>query len=174
MLLCCGHQRSGLSGSWLPYPGYMPFISSGTRRANGAFRPESSRRRAVSAHYRNVTEKFSNSPEVGFGRLRQLLGERNRKHPISLSGDRSLIRLYGEPSAQDETEMTHTLLGADRTTHFKILAIAMAGTIAVALVGRNAGVAGNDAAAGRAQASSTVLKAGNPALSPSLAAITLR
>ncbi len=85
-----------------------------------------------------------------------------------------MIRLYGEPSAQDETEMTHTLLGADRATHFKILAIAMAGTIAVALVGRNAGVAGNDAAAGRVQASGTVLKAGKPAISAALDATTIR
>jgi hypothetical protein len=121
-----------------------------------------------------VTEKFSISPEVGLGRLRQLLGERNRKHPISLSGDRSLIRLYGEPSAQDETEMTHTLLGADRTTHLKILAIAAAGAIAIALVGRNAGVSGSDAAAGRAQASSTVLKAGKPSISAALGVTTIR
>ena len=56
-----------------------------------------------------------------------------RSYPISLSGDRSLIRLYGEPSAQDETEMTHTLLGADRAAHLKILAIAIAGVIVVAL-----------------------------------------
>jgi hypothetical protein len=121
-----------------------------------------------------VTEKFSISPEVGLGRLRQLLNERNRKHPISLSGGRSLIRLYGEPEAQDETEMTHTLLGANRAAHLKILAIAIAGVIAVALVGRNAGVAGNDAAAGRVQGSGTVLKAGKPAISAALDAITMR
>ena len=68
--------------------------------------------------------------------------------------------------------MTHTLLGADRAAHLKILAIA--GVIAVALVGRNAGVAGNDAAAGRVQASGTVPKAGKPAISAALHAITLR
>jgi hypothetical protein len=64
--------------------------------------------------------------------------------------------------------MTHTLLGADRAAHLKILAIAIAGVVAVALVGRNAGVAGNDAAAGRAHASGTVLKAGKPAISAAL------
>ncbi len=64
--------------------------------------------------------------------------------------------------------MTHTLLGADRAAHLKIFAIAIAGVVAVALVGRNAGVAGNDAAAGRAQASGTVLKAGKPAISAAL------
>jgi hypothetical protein len=58
--------------------------------------------------------------------------------------------------------MTHTLLGADRAAHLKILSIAIAGVIAVALVGRNAGVAGNDAAAGRVQASGTVLKPESP------------
>jgi hypothetical protein len=93
---------------------------------------------------------------------------------MSLSGDWSLIRLYRERSAQDETEMTHTLLGADRAAHLKILATAIAGVIAVALVGRNAGVAGNDAAAGRVQASGTVLKAGKPAIFAALDAITMR
>jgi hypothetical protein len=96
------------------------------------------------------------------------------KFSISLSGERSLIRLFGEPSAQDETEMTHTLLGADRAAHLKILSIAIAGVVAVALVGRNAGVAGNNAAAGRVQASGTPLKAGKPAISAALDAITMR
>jgi hypothetical protein len=96
------------------------------------------------------------------------------KLSISLSGERSLIRLYGEPGAQDETKMTHTLLGADCAAHVKILSIAIAGVIAVALVGRNAGRAGNDAAAGRVQASGTILKAGKPAISAALDAITMR
>jgi hypothetical protein len=96
------------------------------------------------------------------------------KLSIALSGERSLIRLYGEPCAQDETEMTHTLLGADRAAHLKILSIAIAGVIAVALVGRNAGGTGNDAVAGRVQASGTVLKAGKPAISAALEAITMR
>jgi hypothetical protein len=34
--------------------------------------------------------------------------------------------------------MTHTLLGANRAAHFKIIAVAMAGAIAAALVGLNA------------------------------------
>jgi hypothetical protein len=121
-----------------------------------------------------VTGKFSISPEVGLGRLRQLLSKRNRKYPISLSGERSLIRLFGEPGAQDETEMTHTLLAADRAAHLKILSVEIAGVIAVALVGKNAGVVGNDAAVGRVQASGTVLKAGKPAISAALDAITMR
>ena len=70
--------------------------------------------------------------------------------------------------------MTHTLLGADRSTHLKILAVATAAAIAVALVGRNAGISGGDAAAGRAQASSTVVRAGKPAVSAALDATTIR
>jgi hypothetical protein len=70
--------------------------------------------------------------------------------------------------------MTHSLLSADRATHFKIVAVAMAGAIAVALVGMNAGVAESDAAAGRAQASGTVLKAGKPAASAALEVTTFR
>lgn len=70
--------------------------------------------------------------------------------------------------------MTHTLLGADRAAHFKILAIAMAGAIAVALVGMNAGVSGSHAAAGRAQAAGAVLKAGKPAISAALDATRIR
>ena len=69
--------------------------------------------------------------------------------------------------------MTDTLLGADRATHLKILAIATAGAIAVALVGRNAEVSGSDAAAERAQVSTTVLKAGKPAVSAALDATTI-
>jgi hypothetical protein len=70
--------------------------------------------------------------------------------------------------------MTHTLLGADRAAHLKILALAIAGAIGVALVGMNAGVARKDAAAGRVQDSGTVLKAGKPAMSAALDAITVR
>jgi hypothetical protein len=70
--------------------------------------------------------------------------------------------------------MTHTLLGADRATHLKILAIAVAGVTAVAVVGMNAGAAGNDAAAGRVRASATVLKAGKPAISAALGTIAMR
>jgi hypothetical protein len=39
-----------------------------------------------------------------------------------------------------EVEMTHTLLGSNGATHLKIIAVAMAGAIAAALVGMNAGM----------------------------------
>jgi len=70
--------------------------------------------------------------------------------------------------------MTHTLLGADRATHFKIVAVAMAGAIAVALVAVSAAVSEGDAATGRAQASGTVLKAGKPATSAALEVTAIR
>jgi len=70
--------------------------------------------------------------------------------------------------------MTHTLLAADRATHLKILAMAAAGTIAAALVGMNAGLSGTDTAAGRAQASSAIVKAAKPAVSAALDDIALR
>ena len=70
--------------------------------------------------------------------------------------------------------MTHTLLGADRSTHLKILAVATAAAIAVALVGRNAALSGHDVAAGQAQASSTILKAGKPAISAALDSTRIR
>jgi hypothetical protein len=49
--------------------------------------------------------------------------------------------------------MTHTLRGADRAAHFKILAIATTGAIAAALVGMNAGVSGSDTTADVAELS---------------------
>jgi len=70
--------------------------------------------------------------------------------------------------------MTHTLRSADRAAHFKIFAFATAGAIAAALVGLNAGVSGSDTAAGRTQASSTVVKAGKPAISAALGATAIR
>jgi hypothetical protein len=79
----------------------------------------------------------------------------------------------GRSMVDDEAKMTDTLLGADRGTHLKIMAIATASAIAVALVGRNAGVSGSDAAAERAHVSSTVLKAGKPAVSAALDARTI-
>ncbi len=70
--------------------------------------------------------------------------------------------------------MTHALLGADRAAHFRILAIAMAAAIAVALMWSNASVSGGDAAADRSRASAVVFKAGKPAVSAALGATTMR
>ncbi|HMA71580.1 MAG TPA: hypothetical protein VKP67_08845 [Xanthobacteraceae bacterium] len=70
--------------------------------------------------------------------------------------------------------MTHSRLGANLAAHFKIVAVATAGAIAVALVGMNAAMSKNDAAAERTQVAVTVLKAGKPATSAALKLTTLR
>ena len=54
--------------------------------------------------------------------------------------------------------MTHSLIGADRTTHLKIVAVALAGAIAVILVGITARV--TDIGVASAQ---NIVKAGKPA-----------
>ena len=55
--------------------------------------------------------------------------------------------------------MSHSLIGADRTTHLKIVAVALAGAIAVVLVGITARVTDT----GVASAQNVVVKAGKPA-----------
>jgi hypothetical protein len=55
--------------------------------------------------------------------------------------------------------MSHSLIGADRTTHLKIVAVALAGAIAVILVGITARVTD----LGIASAQNVVVKAGKPA-----------
>ena len=55
--------------------------------------------------------------------------------------------------------MSHSLIGADRTTHLKIVAVALAGAITVILVGITARV--TDIGVARAQ--NVVVTAGKPA-----------
>ena len=55
--------------------------------------------------------------------------------------------------------MSHSLIGADRTTHLKIVAVSLAGAIAVILVGITARVTDTDIAS----AQNVVVKAGKPA-----------
>jgi hypothetical protein len=60
--------------------------------------------------------------------------------------------------------MTHSLIGADRTTHFKIVAVALVGAIVLVMVGITARVTDADATAtARLQTEGPVLKAGKPA-----------
>jgi cytochrome oxidase Cu insertion factor (SCO1/SenC/PrrC family) len=59
--------------------------------------------------------------------------------------------------------MTHSLIGADRTTHFKIVAVALLSAIVLVMVGITARVAESDTATARLQAEGPVLKAGKPA-----------
>ena len=58
--------------------------------------------------------------------------------------------------------MTHSLIGADRTSHLKIVSVALAGAIAVVVVGFSARVSEHDTATARAQTATGVLKAGKP------------
>ena len=55
--------------------------------------------------------------------------------------------------------MSHSLIGADRTTHLKIVAVALAGAIAVVVVGITARVTDIQSAS----AQDLVVKAGKPA-----------
>ena len=59
--------------------------------------------------------------------------------------------------------MTHSLIGADRSTHFKIVAVALVSVVVVVLVGITARVAETDTATARIQAEGPALKAGKPA-----------
>ena len=59
--------------------------------------------------------------------------------------------------------MTHSLIGADRTTHFKIVAVALVSAIVLVMVGVTARVADSDTTTARLQTDGPVLKAGKPA-----------
>ena len=59
--------------------------------------------------------------------------------------------------------MTHSLIGADRTTHFKIVAVALVSAIVLVMVGITARVVDSDTATARLQTDGPVLKAGKPA-----------
>jgi hypothetical protein len=73
------------------------------------------------------------------------------------------------PGGKLEKTMTHSLIGADRTTHLKVLCVALVGAIAVVVVGIMARVTEADAA--RAH---VVIKAGKPAAFTARAAATVR
>ena len=68
--------------------------------------------------------------------------------------------------------MTHSLIGADRSTHFKIVAVALVSVVVVVLVGITARVAETDTATARIQAEGPVLKAESQR--PSLPAMVRR
>jgi len=59
--------------------------------------------------------------------------------------------------------MTHSLIGADRTTHFKIVAVALVSAIVLVMVGITARVADSETTTARIQVDGPVLKAGKPA-----------
>jgi hypothetical protein len=61
------------------------------------------------------------------------------------------------------TSMNHSLLNADRTTQFKITAVALIAVVAVVIVGINARVTSAEADA-QAKMNDTVIKAGAPVM----------
>jgi hypothetical protein len=71
------------------------------------------------------------------------------------------VRPWGNPSLED-LEMNHSLIGADRTTHLKIVSVALAGAIAVVTAGISARMAERATAAAGLQAVVRVLEAGKP------------
>jgi redox-regulated HSP33 family molecular chaperone len=59
--------------------------------------------------------------------------------------------------------MTHSLIGADRNTHLKIVVVALVGAIAVVFVGITARVTDTGSLTVQARTDGPVLKAGKPA-----------
>jgi hypothetical protein len=71
----------------------------------------------------------------------------------------SAVRPWDTQRNSQADTMSHSLIGADRTTHLKIVAVALAGAIVVILVGITARVTD----IGVAGAQNVVVKAGKPA-----------
>ena len=69
--------------------------------------------------------------------------------------------------------MTHSLIGADRSTHFKIVAVALVSAIVLVMVGITARVAETSDSA-RLQAEGPVLKAGKPSVVTTRDGTTIR
>lgn len=70
--------------------------------------------------------------------------------------------------------MCHSLIGADRRTHGKILAVALAGAITLVIVTGAAWRTETDAPTAHARVNAPVLKAGKPAISAAAALATVR
>ena len=60
--------------------------------------------------------------------------------------------------------MAHSLIGADRGTHVKIVGMALIGAMALVTIGITARVTGHDPAMAALQAQGPVLKVGRPAV----------
>jgi len=75
---------------------------------------------------------------------------------MPMSESQSAVRPWDTQRNSQADTMSHSLIGADRTTHLKIVAVALAGAIAVILVGITARVTD----IGVASAQNVVVKAG--------------
>jgi hypothetical protein len=78
---------------------------------------------------------------------------------MPMSESESLVRPWNTQRNSQADTMSHSLIGADRTTHLKIVAVALAGAIVVILVGTTARVTD----IGVASAQNIVVKAGKAA-----------
>jgi hypothetical protein len=70
--------------------------------------------------------------------------------------------------------MCHSLIGADRRTHGKILAVALAGAIGLVTIAGAAWRGETDVPTAHARANAPVLKAGKPATSAAVASLIIR
>ena len=78
---------------------------------------------------------------------------------MPMSEIENAVRPWDTQRNSQADTMSHSLIGADRTTHLKIVAVALAGAIAVILVGITARVTD----IGVASAQNVVVKASKPA-----------
>ncbi|MEN3381538.1 MAG: hypothetical protein V7608_1582, partial [Hyphomicrobiales bacterium] len=78
---------------------------------------------------------------------------------MPMSEIESAVRPWDTQRNSQADTMSHSLIGADRTTHLKIVAVALAGAIVVILIGITARVTD----IGIAGAQNVVVKAGKPA-----------
>ncbi|MFL5066727.1 MAG: hypothetical protein ACJ8ED_18960 [Xanthobacteraceae bacterium] len=70
--------------------------------------------------------------------------------------------------------MCHSLIGADRRTHGKILAVALAGAIGLVMAAGAAWRAETDAPTAHARANTPILKAGKPAAAAAVTSPIIR
>jgi hypothetical protein len=73
--------------------------------------------------------------------------------------------VLGANAKLEEPDMCHSLIGADRRTHGKIVAVALAGAISLVMVTAMAWRADTKGPTAHAQTNALVLKAGKPATS---------
>jgi uracil DNA glycosylase len=78
---------------------------------------------------------------------------------MPMSEIESAVRPWDTQRNSQADTMSHSLIGADRTTHLKIVAVALAGAIVVILIGVTARVTD----IGIAGAQNVIVKAGKPA-----------
>jgi hypothetical protein len=74
----------------------------------------------------------------------------------------------------EQPEMSHSLIGADRATHCRIVAVAAAATASLIILGAAAWRGESDTVAAPAWASAPVLKADKPAVSATVGTVLIR